>query len=128
MRTTWAVALVLAIGVAATMFGASGYAAQTDADPTEGLGPVSDGVGDNADNSSVNTGVDGAASSTDQPLINFILNGGGAILSTAKLVATLPIALVNLGFPAWFAFPVGSVITITTGIGILQFISGRIYQ
>lgn len=128
MRTTWGVALALAIGVATIMFTASGYAGQTQADPTEGLGPLGDGVEAQEDNSTIETGVDGAAGSTDQPLISFILSGGGALLSTAKLVALLPIALINLGFPTWFAVPVGSVVTIGTGIGIVQFISGRIYQ
>lgn len=127
-RTTWGVFLIIAIGTATLMFTLSGYGAAYGQNPTDGLGPVGSAVGDQAENSSVNDGVSGAASSTDEPLINFILSGGGALLSTAKLVVLLPVAMMNLGFPAWFAVPVGGVIQIGTGIGILQFITGRIYK
>lgn len=128
MRTTWGVALVLSIGVASLMFSLSGYAGGYGADPTAGLGPVGDDVQDQANASAVETGVEGAASASDEPLINFILNGGGALLSTAKLVLALPLALQSLGFPSWFALPVGSVVTIGTSIGVIQFITGRIYR
>jgi hypothetical protein len=122
------VALVLSIGVAALMFSASGYADVTGSDPTAGLGPVGENVETQANESAVNSGVEGAASGSDEPLINFILSGGGALLTTAKLVVSLPQALQGLGFPVWFARPVGFFVTIGTGIGIIQFISGRIYQ
>lgn len=128
MRTTWGVALVLSIGVASLMFSLSGYAGAYASDPTAGLGPVGEGVQEQANKSAVETGVEGAASGSDEPLVNFILNGGGALLSTAKLVLALPLALQSLGFPSWFAFPVGSVVTIGTSIGVVQFITGRIYQ
>lgn len=129
MRTTWGVSLVLAIGVATLMFTASGYAGQFGESPTDGLGPVGEQVDDQANESAIKgDGISGAASGSDEPLINFILNGGGALLSTAKLVVTLPVALIGLGFPTWFAAPVGGLITIVTSIGIIQFITGRVYR
>lgn len=127
-RTTWGVFLIIAIGAATLMFTLSGYGGMYQENPTDGLGPVGDAVQDEAANSSVNSGVEGAASSTDEPLINFVLSGAGALLTTAKLVLFLPVALSNLGFPIWFAGPVGAVIQIGTGIGIIQFISGRVYR
>jgi len=129
VRTTWGVFLVLAIGAAALMFGLSGYGAQYQDDPSQGLGPVGSGVSDRAENSSVRGGgVEGSASGSDEPLISFILNGGAIILETAKLVVALPLALINLGFPRWFAVPVGAIVSIGTSIGIIQFITGRIYK
>jgi len=129
VRTTWGVFLVLAIGVSALMFGLSGYGAQYQDDPSQGLGPIGEDVTDQANKSSVEGGgVEGAASGSDEPLINFILEGGSILLSTAKLVVALPVALINLGFPSWFAVPVGSIVTIGTSIGIIQFITGRIYK
>jgi len=128
MRSTWAVALTLSIGVASLMFGLSGYGGAVAKDPTDGLGPVGSSVQDQASNSSVESGVDGAAGNTDQPLITFILNGGGALLSIAQSVVLLPVALMNLGFPAWFAVPIGSLVSIIVGVGITQFIAGRVYR
>jgi hypothetical protein len=129
MRTTWGVFLVLAIGASALMFGLSGYGAQYSDDPSQGLGPIGEDVNKSAENSSVRGGgVEGAASGSDEPLISFILNGASVILETAKLVVALPLALINLGFPAWFAIPVGSIVSIVTSIGIIQFITGRIYK
>jgi hypothetical protein len=129
VRTTWGVFLVLAIGVSALMFGLSGYGAQYQDDPSSGLGPIGEDVEKQANESSVDGGgIEGSASGSDEPLISFILQGGGILLSTAKLVVSLPIALINLGFPTWCAVPVGSLVSIATSIGIIQFITGRVYR
>jgi hypothetical protein len=135
MRTSWGVAVVMSIAVASLMFTGSGYGEAFSNNPTDGLGGVGSEVNEQADESAVEqTGDDGggplagALGSTDNPLISFILSGGGAILSTIRLVVSLPTVLIGLGFPGWFALPVGAFVSIATSIGIIQFITGRVYR
>jgi hypothetical protein len=128
MRTTYPVVLALALGIASIMFGLSGVSAvfdDTDQRPTG----IADEVEGQADNSSVDDdgGFD-ADSRSEGGLIGFVIASAGTILSTAKLALTLPIALQQMGFPQWFAYPLGLATQIIAGIGFLQFVTGRIYQ
>jgi hypothetical protein len=131
VRATWPVLFTLSLGIAVLMIQGSGYAATVSGNPTSGLGPLGDSVQEQANSSVASNqgdGLAGQASGSDEPLISFILSGGGAILSTAKLVATLPVALISLGAPVWFAVPVGGLAQIVVGIGILQFITNREFR
>jgi hypothetical protein len=46
-------------------------------------------------------------------------------LSLALTVLILPNLFVNLGFPAWFANPVGWILQIAASVAVLQFAIGR---
>ena len=128
-RTTWPVALVLSLGVATLMFQSAGFGAIPGAgEPSAGLEPVGESVQERANESAARNEPDaygGQASGSDDPLINFILHGGGSLLSVLKLVGALPNALINLGFPTWFAYPLGGIVQIVAGIGVIQFVTGR---
>lgn len=128
-RTTWPVALILSLGIATLMFQSAGFAAIPGAgEPSAGLEPLGESVQDRANSSAAENEPDaygGAASGSDDPLINFILDGGGSLLSVFKLVGALPNALINLGFPTWFAVPLGGLVQIIAGIGVVQFVTGR---
>jgi len=128
-RSLWAVWLVVSIAIASLMFQGAGFAQIAGAgEPSSGLEPLGESVEEQGNTSKVQNNPDaygGAASGSDDPLINFILDGGGAVLSTFKLLAALPLALTNLGFPLWFSGPVGVVVQLAGGWGIIQFVTGR---
>jgi uncharacterized protein (DUF983 family) len=44
------------------------------------------------------------------------------------MVVLLPMTLVDLGFPVWFAVPVGAPATIVASIGVIQFVTGRVLR
>lgn len=128
MRTIYPMIVVLAIAVASIMFAMSGVGALFGEDPT--TSSAGDDLEDRKNESAVQDAEDGddglgldGSSSSD--LIGFIINGGQAIVSSAVLVVKLPLALRNIGFPVWFAFPLGLVSQVIVSIGIMQFISGR---
>lgn len=130
-RAAWIMMLMISIGAAVLMFQASGYAGLYGSDPTAGLEPLGDSVKEEANNSRGANKPDaygGAASGSDEPLINFILDGGGAVLSVFNLVGALPNALIAFGLPRWFAQPIGYVAQIIMGLGAVQFITGRVLK
>jgi len=136
VRTTAPVGLVLAIVVASLMWGGSGYGAGVANDPTAGLGPMEQDLEDRANGSNVNrdvegegSGFEGSAGGGDESnLVSFIINGGQAVMSVATFVLFLPVGLESLGAPYWFAWPMGLVTQLVASIGIIQFVTGRIYQ
>jgi hypothetical protein len=128
MRTTFPLAVVLCLAVSLLMFSGSGFNALVDG--SQSPGPVGSALGEQADSSPAKSGnVSVSRSASDEGSIaGLILGGSQTIIQTFSLLAFLPITLQRLGFPAWFATPVGSLVYIVVGVGIAQFVSGRIYQ
>jgi hypothetical protein len=128
MRTTFPLAVVLCLAVALIMFSGSGFNALVDG--SQSPGPVGDALAEKADSSPAKSGnVSVSRSASDEGSIaGLILGGTKTIFSTFALLAFLPSTLQRLGFPLWFATPVGSLVYIVVGVGIAQFVSGRIYQ
>jgi len=128
MRTTFLLATVLAIGLAMSLFAGSGFNALVQG--SQAPGPLSESVAEQgnesviSDNQSVSSDRTGSSGS----LAGLILSSARTIGDIVGLVSLLPITLQRLGFPAWFAVPLGSVVYIVAGIGIVQFLSGRILQ
>jgi hypothetical protein len=129
MRTTFPLALILSIGIALLMFSGSGFNAIVEG--SQEPGELGENINEEANQSAVqasdsvgveNTGED------DGSIAGLIISGGSGIVQTISLVATAPVTLQRLGFPAWFALPVGSLIYIVVGVGIFQVLSGRTYE
>jgi hypothetical protein len=111
------------------MFSGSGFNAIVDG--SQEPGELGENINEEANQSAVqasdsvgvqNTGED------DGSIAGLIISGGTGIVQTISLVATAPVTLQRLGFPAWFALPVGSLIYIVVGVGIFQVVSGRTYE
>lgn len=125
MRTIAAVGVVLALGVAGMMLGMSGFADAWGASPPkttaaqEELNKSAGEVGPG------NTPVSGPVSSADSSIVGLISSGLGGAVKVAGAVILLPLTLVNLGFPAWFAVPLGLLAQVITGIGIIEFATNR---
>lgn len=131
MRTIYPVLLVLALGTASLIWGLSGIAAvYTENDPIEGS-EAGDAVEGQAGQSAAGEEGDFEASARGDDsdnLVGVVFSGIDAIVSFASMVALLPFELQNLGFPRYFAYPIGVLAQGLVGIGIVQFASGRVYR
>ena len=117
-----AFALLAGSGIGATVFGASpgdadtarslediGGDAEVDAD-SEGGGLSADVTGDN-----------------EPTLVGVAISGGTFAAQLVGAVAYIPGTLMRLGFPRYFAIPVGGVAQIIAFIGLIQFVRGTEY-
>lgn len=128
MRTTFPLAAVLCLGVALVLFSGSGFNAIVSG--SQSAGPLGDALGQQAAQSPVQEGnISVSRSASDEGSVaGLILGASQTIIQTFNLIAFLPITMQRLGFPNWFAVPIGSLVYIVVAVGIAQFVSGRIYQ
>jgi len=135
MRTIYPVLVVLALGVSGAMIGGSGFAdvwgaptpetdvAQEQVEKnSEKLNPNEKNDKPNQDDKAV---VEGPVSSDDSSIVGIVVDSLDSIVDLAAATAVLPVTLQNLGFPMWFAGPIGSVVYIFSGIGVIQFATNR---
>lgn len=131
MRTIYPTLFVVALGVATlmwTMSGAGALYGQTD--PISGM-QSDDALQQQANNSAASDGgeFNGSAKGGDSDnIVGLIISGTQAIVSFAGSVALLPAEIERLGFPWWFAFPIGASAQAIVGIGIVQFAANRVYR
>lgn len=124
------VLMVLVIASAGAMLGASGFAdawgaeppstsaAQDELNESRNADPIQ--PGDNE------TGVSGPVSgASGGDIVGLIISGAQAMGRIIGAVLVLPITLINLGFPAWFAIPLGGLFEVIVGISAIQFVTGR---
>lgn len=125
MRTIVPVLIVLAIGTSGAMLGMSGFADDWGAEPPQ-TDAASSQVNQSAKNVSPNNGpVEGPVSSGESNIVGLIASGLGSLVDIAGAVIVLPVTLMNLGFPAWFAIPIGSIAEVIVGIGVFEFATNR---
>lgn len=125
MRTLAPIMVVLALAVSGSMLGMAGFwdawgapAPQTDA--------AQDQLEENQDQVNPNdVPVEGPVSSGESDVVGLIANGLGSMTDLAGAVIVLPITLINLGFPAWFAIPVGSLGYLLAGVGVIEWATNR---
>lgn len=129
MRGSWAIGLVIAFAVTGAMFAGSGFNAAVagDSDTSGVQEAISDKSGEGPVSNNGGLGGDPRASN-DGTIIGFIIQAVDYGLTLALTVLVLPNLLVNLGFPSWFASPVGWVVQIATSVSLLQFAIGRILR
>jgi len=128
MRTTFPLAVVLCLGVALLLFSGSGFNALVSG--SQSPGPLGDALGQQGEQSPVQDGnISVSRSASDEGSIaGLILGGSQSAFQALNLLAFFPQTLQRLGFPTWFALPIGSLVYVVVGIGIAQFVSGRIYE
>jgi len=113
--------LIAGSGIGAAVFGADPGGAETtrtldeisndsSVDPDDGDGLSADVTGDN-----------------EPTLVGVAISGGAFAANLVASVALLPVTLMRLGFPAYFAVPVGGVAQIIAFIGLIQFVRGTEY-
>jgi hypothetical protein len=127
MRTTFPLAVVLVMGVMSLMFAGSGFNAAVGMDRAGGVG--SDVAG-TADDQGIFGGSNDlvSAKAGDNGLFGLVIGGGQLLIGFVTLGGLLPDTLTALGFPDWFARPVGDMTEILLTLGVVQWITGRFYR
>jgi len=122
MRTTLPLALTVALFLSAAFFAGSGFNAVVGGD--RGMQDLREEVDDSAE---VDSGDDLSAQrgSDESSIVGLVVGAGQTLSSVVGLVILLPITLQKLGFPLWFATPLGAGAQIIATIGLFQFITGR---
>jgi len=85
----------------------------------------SDEINESAESSAVDGNFTGDANPDNGNLVGLILSGGRRIIDLMALVLLLPYELMALDLPSWAAKPLGTMVTIFAGLGVIQFIVGR---
>lgn len=125
MRTQYFIAGAIAMVLAASLFYGSGAAAHFNAGDNNvpGQSDVDKAGPDNPDKRKIE-----ANPSTGGSMAGLVVGAGGTIKTIITLVAYWPALLQWLGFPGWFAGPVGVAVEILFLVGIAQFIGGRVLR
>lgn len=114
-----AFALLAGSGIGPAVFGESPGGAQTtktvgDVAGDADIDPDSEGEGLSAD----------VAGDNEPTLVGVAISGGQFVAQLVAMVTIFPYTLLRLGFPAYFAVPIGSVAQIIVFIGLIQFVRG----
>lgn len=127
MQSKPIIGVILAFGVAFSILAGSGIGAAVfgespgDSETTR----VIEQVGEDASVSEDGGGLDADVAGDDEPtLVGLAISGGQFAVQLVAAVAVIPATLIGLGFPAYFAVPVGSIAQIIAFIGLIQFVRG----
>jgi len=125
MQTKGVLGLVLAFGLAFALLSGSGIGAAVfgespgDAETTRTIEEVSNQSSvDKEDDGGLGADVTG---DNEPTLVGLAISGGKFLAGLVGAVALLPLTLIELGFPAYFALPVGGIAQIIAFIGLVQF-------
>lgn len=130
MRTTPIIGVVLALGVAFALLAGSGIGASIfgqspeDAKSAKTLEEVGEASSvDQEENGDGEGGVSADVAGDNEPtLVGFAISAGNFFTSLVGAVALLPGTMMRLGFPRYFAMPVGFFAQIIAVIGLFQFV------
>lgn len=132
MNSKSVIGVVLAFGVAFGLLAGSGVGAAVfdaspgDAETTRTLEDISSDASVDAD--SEDGGLSTDVSGDNEPtLVGVAISGGGFAAQLVGAVALLPVTFIRLGFPEYFAVPVGGVLQVIAFIGLIQFVRGTEY-
>jgi hypothetical protein len=131
MKSQYLVMFTVALAVAGGMMAASGFNATlgTSGDATGTLQDAVNSTGQGPVANSSGGGLQGDPRVEDDgTLVGFVVGSTQTVTNILGMVVMLPNTLRNLGFPAWFANPLGNAIRIVASIGILQFAVGRVLR
>jgi len=114
-----AFALVAGSGLGAAVFGES----PGDAETARTLEDIQSEASVDEDAKNEEGGLSADIGTDNEPtLVGVAISGGQFLTSLVGAVALLPVTLLRLGFPSYFAVPVGGIAQIVAFIGLVQFI------
>lgn len=114
-----AFALVAGSGLGAAVFGES----PGDAETSRTLEDIQSEASVDEDAKNADGGLSADIGTDNEPtLVGVAISGGQFLTSLVGAVALLPVTLMRLGFPNYFAVPVGGIAQILAFIGLVQFI------
>lgn len=131
MNSKSIIGAVLCLGVAFALLSGAGAGAMFGESP--GDEPTVDTVGEIGEEASVDAedegGISADVTGDDEPtLVGLAISGGAFLVNLVAAVGLLPMTLVRLGFPDWFAFPVGFIAQAIALIGLVQFVRTGDFQ
>ena len=131
MRTKGAIGVILAFGLAFALMSGSGIGAivfgenPDDAESSGTLDELIDGADVDEDEDG-GGGLSGNIGDDNEPTVTgFVISGAQFVAELVRAVALLPLTLMRLGFPSYFAVPVGGIAQIIAFVGLIQFVTGR---
>lgn len=114
-----AFALVAGSGIGASIFGES----PGDAEASRTLEDIQSEASVDEDATNSEGGLSADIGTDNEPtLVGVAIAGGQFLTSLVGAVALLPVTLMRLGFPNYFAVPVGGIAQVIGFIGLVQFI------
>jgi len=114
-----AFALVAGSGLGAAVFGES----PGDAETSRTLEDIQSEASVDEDAKNDEGGLSADIGTDNEPtLVGVAISGGQFLTSLVGAVALLPVTLIRLGFPNYFAVPAGGIAQILAFIGLVQFI------
>lgn len=114
-----AFALVAGSGLGAAVFGES----PGDAETSRTLEDIQSEASVDEDAKNSDGGLSADIGTDNEPtLVGVAISGGQFLTSLVGAVALLPVTLLRLGFPSYFAVPAGGIAQILAFIGLVQFI------
>jgi hypothetical protein len=126
--------LTLALGLAFAWVQGAGLAAAWGVgdDPVPEGTAAQDVLDDAANDSATSQGGaitgDAGTENGDSNIVSLILSSATRVATILGYVLVLPAVLVELGFPAWFALPLGGVVSLVVTIAIAEWVSGRVFN
>jgi hypothetical protein len=125
MQTNPIMGLVMCFALSFALIAGSGvgdmiFEEQTQPNPGDGLQTYEEV---SKDKQTITAGIIDAISGN--PLIGFIIDFANTAKTLFGTVALLPVYLTRLGFPAYFAFPVGTLCQVITTVGFYQVLTGH---
>jgi hypothetical protein len=122
MNTTNVIGAVVSLAVMFALVSGSGVGGEIfGQDPsTTGLDELSESAEENKDPEFQVT-----AAIAQAPFVGAILEFGGMVRTFVTVVGLLPIYLGRLGFPMWFATPIGVLAQLIASVGVFQVVTGR---
>jgi len=130
MRTTAPVLMVLCIAVAGAMISGSGFADVwgTPEPETAGAQSALEERSEAVSPAGESGSATGPVSSGESSIVGLVVDGSQSVAGIAAAVVLLPVTMTNNGFPWWFAYPVGSIAYIISGIGVIEFVTNRVWS
>jgi hypothetical protein len=117
---------MLCLGIAAMMVGMSGFESAVGENPTGDLQSDDEVRNQSGDGPAGGGNFSGDAGGADDgDIVGVIISAGGALASFAGFVVLMPLELHRMGFPWFFALPVGLGSQIIASIGVIEAFSQR---
>lgn len=119
VRQTVPVVFVISMAVAAAIMSGSGFTAWSGVGYDVGLDKTADELRTDAGGD-----VEGSLFSGATDLLGLAISAVDILVETFVWVFLFPLALMNIGFPAWFAVPVGLPVLYVNLIGTASILRG----
>lgn len=127
MRTNFVWFLVIALGISALMWNLAGVdSALSGPSATDDLKSGDELESQAPGEAEVNGSADSNSGESD--IVGLVLAGGAGIANFVNMALLLPLELQRLGFPQWFAYPIGLAVQVIALVGLIQFVTNRVLR